>query len=312
MFGAILGDFIGSRHEFPPLFSRDFDLFSAKCEFTDDTICTVAVADFLLHQDKTAENIEKSLLGWGMTYFPRGFGKGFLDWLQNPNRAPYGSLGNGCLMRASSIALLSSDTKLAEKKSELVTAITHNHPDSIKFTRVYVNGLLMILQEIAQNPQTDASTLKHKLLSFYYSNGLEIKPMESYYRSKFHVLTKPTFEIALSCLNESFSYEGAIRNVMYAGSDSDTTAAIVGSMAELVFKMDLDKMAEFLNYLKVCDVALMKVIIKSYRSSPFWNTLRGYNKYEEFFEKVENKINILELNAKKEDYEVTTTRKFPI
>ena len=49
MLGAIIGDIVGSRWEFDPTNDYNFLLFSEENSFTDDTICTVAVADALLH-----------------------------------------------------------------------------------------------------------------------------------------------------------------------------------------------------------------------------------------------------------------------
>ena len=48
MLGAIIGDIVGSRFEFNPTNDFDFELFTDECSFTDDTICTIAVADALL------------------------------------------------------------------------------------------------------------------------------------------------------------------------------------------------------------------------------------------------------------------------
>ena len=45
MLGAIIGDIIGSRWEFNPTNDYHFELFSDNNDFTDDTICTIAVAD---------------------------------------------------------------------------------------------------------------------------------------------------------------------------------------------------------------------------------------------------------------------------
>jgi len=48
MIGAIAGDIIGSVYEFRPIKTKDFPLFSPFCDFTDDTVLTVAVAEAIL------------------------------------------------------------------------------------------------------------------------------------------------------------------------------------------------------------------------------------------------------------------------
>ena len=45
MLGSIVGDVLGSVHEFKPIKTKDFELFSPNCNFTDDTVMTVAVAE---------------------------------------------------------------------------------------------------------------------------------------------------------------------------------------------------------------------------------------------------------------------------
>ena len=50
MYGAILGDIVGNPYEFDcnNYKAKDFPLFGARSEFTDDTVMTLAVAEALL------------------------------------------------------------------------------------------------------------------------------------------------------------------------------------------------------------------------------------------------------------------------
>ena len=48
MFGAIIGDIVGSRFEFDNCKSKEFELFTNTCDYTDDTVMTLAVAKALL------------------------------------------------------------------------------------------------------------------------------------------------------------------------------------------------------------------------------------------------------------------------
>src|SRR5262249_39813946 len=76
MLGAIAGDIIGSRFEGyagPP---RDFLLFHPACCFTDDTVCTLAVADALLGE----RDFAASLRAFVRRHPGRGYGGMFLDW----------------------------------------------------------------------------------------------------------------------------------------------------------------------------------------------------------------------------------------
>ena len=53
MYGAILGDIIGSIYEWHNIKSEDFELFTSESRFTDDTVLSVATADMLLHCNET-------------------------------------------------------------------------------------------------------------------------------------------------------------------------------------------------------------------------------------------------------------------
>jgi ADP-ribosylglycohydrolase len=102
MLGAIIGDIVGSRFEFNPTNDYDFELFSDQCDFTDDTICTIAVADALLKGRAFGE----SLHDWCKRYpHPKGgYGGRFAQWVRSDNPQPYDSFGNGSAMRVSPVA----------------------------------------------------------------------------------------------------------------------------------------------------------------------------------------------------------------
>ena len=102
MIGAIIGDIVGSRFEFNNTRDGNFALFSPECSFTDDTICTVAVADAILR----GEDYRTSILRWCRKYpNPMGaYGASFALWLNSPDPQPYNSFGNGAAMRVSPVA----------------------------------------------------------------------------------------------------------------------------------------------------------------------------------------------------------------
>ena len=63
MKGAIIGDIVGSIYEFDNLKSKDFELFKPECEFTDDSVLTVAVAEALLkYNPDDEENFKENLI----------------------------------------------------------------------------------------------------------------------------------------------------------------------------------------------------------------------------------------------------------
>ena len=109
MYGAILGDIIGSRFEFDRGGkTKDFELLTDEDKFTDDSVMTVAVADALLRVENDADDetvraaLIESMQEWGNKYPWAGYGQRFFLWLGKKNPKPYGSWGNGSAMRVSS------------------------------------------------------------------------------------------------------------------------------------------------------------------------------------------------------------------
>ena len=145
MLGAIIGDIVGSPYEFHNIKTKDFELFSENCCFTDDTILTCATAEWLL----TGANPQDILRKWGNFYKERSyeegkvaaFGNGFMNWLENGEA--YQAKTNGCIMRLSPIPLMVEDLKTALDKAVELTQITHNHPESILATRVYIETMYL-------------------------------------------------------------------------------------------------------------------------------------------------------------------------
>ena len=116
MYGAILGDIVGSPYEFDcnNYKAKDFPLFSRRSDFTDDTVMTLAVAKALLSsrgQDDAAIKaaLVREMQQLGRAYPDRGYGTHFGGWLYEDDPQPYQSYGNGSAMRVSSAAWLATD-----------------------------------------------------------------------------------------------------------------------------------------------------------------------------------------------------------
>ena len=127
MIGAIEGDIIGSIYEAAPIKTREFPLFGPGVSFTDDTVCTVAIADALLSGGDCARHLR----AYVRRYPGRGYGGMFARWARTPGMPPYGSWGNGAAMRVSSIAWLACDEADALTAAGRSAAVSHDHPDAI-------------------------------------------------------------------------------------------------------------------------------------------------------------------------------------
>ena len=225
MLGAIIGDIVGSVYEFNNYRAKDFTpFFHPKAFFTDDTVCTIAVADALVNGKDPATTLRE----WGRRYWDNGgWGQRFALWIATDGMGPYNSLGNGAAMRVSAAGLLATSIEEAIALSDRVTEVTHNHPEGMR------GGAEEIRQAIVQRFQYDLTPSVD-----------EIRPTYRY-----NERSQDTVPQALTCALEANDYEDAIRNAISIGGDSDTIAAIAGAVAEALFGISDDVAAEAWRFL---------------------------------------------------------------
>lgn len=223
MLGTVIGDIIGSVYEFKNLRRKDFEpLFHPQARFTDDTVCTVAIADALTR----GMDPQTTLIDWCRRYAENGgWGKRFAEWFMDDNPQPYGSWGNGAAMRISPVGLLASSEEEAIAWSDAATVITHNHPDGMASARAVALAIYWARHK------TDAQTIAQNLTGrFGYDlNATPDTIRLTYTRTESAAGSVPQ---AIVCALQSSSYEDAIRNAISIGGDSDTIAAIAGGIAE--------------------------------------------------------------------------------
>ena len=226
MIGAIIGDMVGSIYEFRNYKATDFEPFlSPSAHFTDDTIMTIAVADGLLNN----RDPQESLRDWGRRYWSNGgCGQRFASWLSTPDPQPYDSFGNGAAMRISAVAWLSDSYDEAMRNADRFTEISHNHPEGMKAARATVSAIWWAREGLS------ADDIRQRIVdSFEYDMSRttdEIRP--TYFFSEASQKSVPE---ALICALEGNSYEEVVRLAISIGGDSDTIAAIAGSVAEARF-----------------------------------------------------------------------------
>lgn len=223
MLGAIIGDIVGSRFEFDNHRSKDFELFTPACDFTDDSICTIAVADALLHQGDFAKYIHD----WCQRYpHPMGgYGGRFARWVASDAPNPYGSFGNGSAMRVSPCGWL-DPLEEALKQAELSARCSHDHPEGIRGAQVIAHAIWVL-----RHGASKAEVLQLVEDTYGYEvAGLHVEVLQR--TNRFDETCQGTIPPALCCFLESSDFEDAIRNAISIGGDSDTISAIVGGLAE--------------------------------------------------------------------------------
>lgn len=223
MLGTLIGDIIGSVYEFKNHRRKDFaPLFHPQARFTDDSICTVAVADALVRN----ADPQPVLIDWCRRFAENGgWGQRFAMWFLDDDPQPYGSWGNGGAMRISPVGLLAASETEALAWADTATAITHNHPDSMTAARAVALAIFWARQKIT--PADIASRLSDRFGYQLSDTPDDIRP--SYVRTEKASGSVPQ---ALICALQSTNYEDAIRNAISIGGDSDTIAAIAGGVAE--------------------------------------------------------------------------------
>lgn len=226
LLGAIAGDVIGSYYEFCPANTVDFKLFNGDSSyFTDDTVMTVANADWLL----TNESLFGIMQDYGNRYRAAGYGFMFGEWLTSDNPKPYNSYGNGSAMRVSPVGWAFDTLEEILEKAKESAAITHNHPEGIKGAQsvaacIYLARTGKSKQEIKEYIETTFGYDLSKTCE-------EIRPTYSFSGS-----CQGTVPASIIAFLDSTSFEHAIRLAISLGGDADTMGAITGSIAEAYYK----------------------------------------------------------------------------
>ena len=235
MLGAIVGDIVGSVYEWHNIKTKDFPLFRKDCFFTDDTVMTCAKK-------------------YGRMYPDAGYGGRFNKWLFSDDRKPYNSFGNGSAMRVSPCAWAMDCGFCARtgmwpsnvrERAKLSAEVTHNHLEGIKgamattdaifLCRYYFGGYCGDYETpINDDPAECKKRIKEHIEQQYgYDLSRTLDEIRPAYR--FNETCQETVPEAIIAFLESTDFEDAIRNAISLGGDSDTLAAITGSIAEAAY-----------------------------------------------------------------------------
>lgn len=232
MLGAIIGDIAGSRFEFNRTNDYNFELFTDECGFTDDTICTCAVADALLN----GRDYGDALHEWCRKYpHPTGgYGGRFAKWVRSENPQPYGSFGNGSAMRVSPVGWFCKERNDVLEEAKKTAECTHNHLEGIKGAQTVALAIYVANQHRRSNEQT-ADIVKSVIDECVKFSGYNINIRREDVINKFDETCQGTVPVALWIIKQSNSFEDAIRRAVCLGADADTLGAIVGSIAEAIW-----------------------------------------------------------------------------
>lgn len=221
MIGAIVGDIIGSVHEFTATKVMDFPLLTAESRFTDDTVLTIAVADCILGDGNYVDKLQE----YTNAYPKRIYGTSFLHWVRAGSREPYNSWGNGSAMRVSPVGFAFSDTKSVLHEAKCSAEVTHNHSEGIKGAQATALSVFM-----AREGSSKDEIMQTIEATFGYDLSHSIDEIRPDYR--FNESCQGTVPEAIIAFFESNDFESAIRLSISLGGDADTLACITGAIAD--------------------------------------------------------------------------------
>ena len=253
MLGAIAGDIIGSVFEHNPIKHKEFPLFSEECQFTDDSVLTVAVAQAILNGKKYLESVQRL----GRRYPNAGYGGSFIEWLSAEIPEPYNSWGNGSAMRVSAIGWAYDELEEVLAEAEKSAVISHNHPEGIKGAKAVAAAVFWARTE---KKRCVIRRQIEELTGYDLSRSLS----DIRYDYTFDVSCQGSVPEALIAFLEADSFEDAVRNAISLGGDSDTQACIAGSIAEAYFGGIPSSMLEMIHSRLTDD--LWEIIREFYRA----------------------------------------------
>lgn len=283
MLGAIIGDMVGSIYEFNNTKKTDFPLFSERSTYTDDSIMTLAVAEWLLTDRRHSHDMLEEIMVRYAGEYPHpmgGYGGGFAQWLFRPERlvdyrtgelagmrVPYNSWGNGAAMRAAAIGWMFDSVGETEEVAGISASITHNHPEGIKGAQATAVAVYM-----ARMGRTKKQIREYIESRYGYDLSRNVDEIRRSYG--WEDSCQGTVPPAICAFLDSVDFESAIRLAVSLGGDSDTLACITGGIAEAFYK-DIPKSIfdQAKDRLPACQIRLIEKFAKE---SDYGEVYAGY------------------------------------
>ena len=245
--GAVIGDIVGSTHEFLQTKSIEFDFYTDNNHCTDDTVMTIAVADWLLSAPQPINNtmLPAIMRKWGKMYQWAGYGGMFRRWLLSPYEAdqqPYNSFGNGAGMRVSACGFFAKSLDEALELAKLSAEVSHNHPEGIKGAQAIASAIFFARQ---QKSKEEIRTYIERAFDYDLQRSCDtIRP-----DYEFNETCQGSCPEAIIAFLDSTDFESAIRLAISLGGDSDTIGAMTGGIAAAYYGIPNKLAQKALDYL---------------------------------------------------------------
>ena len=234
LLGAICGDVVGSAREWRRTKKLDFELLPNRARFTDDTVMTCAVAEWLMNPNS---DLVETMQRWGLKYIKSGYGRMFLQWITSDDPKPYNSFGNGSAMRVSPVGWVAETVEATMALAKASAEVSHNHPEGVKGAQSVAAAIFM--SRTGHSKEVIQEFIEREFPSYDLRRSLaDIRP-----DYRFDSTCQGSVPESIIAFLESTDYESAIRNAISLGGDADTMAAISGSIAAAFYKEIPDEIA---------------------------------------------------------------------
>lgn len=234
LLGAICGDIVGSTREWRRIKHPAFELLPKGSRFTDDTVMTCAVAEWLMYPEL---DLTHTMQQWGQKYLNAGYGHKFIHWITSSEPKPYGSFGNGSAMRVSPAGWIADTIEETIELAKATAVVSHNHPEGVKGAQAVACAIF--LARTGHSKEQIQKFIEREFASYDLRRKLEdIRP-----KYRFDSSCQGSVPESIIAFLESTDYESAVRKAISLGGDADTMAAISGSIAAAFYGEIPDEIA---------------------------------------------------------------------
>lgn len=226
--GAICGDILGSMYERKPYKDIPLDKrlkHSSKMQYTDDTVQTLAVAQWLMTDpDHKKDTLIKLMKRYGKKYKFKWHGKRFQQWIESSDNKPDDSDSDGSAMRVSPVAYYAKNMRECLKLAKITAEVSHNTQEGIYGAQASAAAIFMYL-----HGKTKEEIKKYITDKFGYDLNRNTDVIRPTYI--FNMLCSKVVPEAIICFLEGETYEDVIKLAISLGGDADTQCAISGAIA---------------------------------------------------------------------------------
>lgn len=255
MIGVIIGDIVGSRFVKHNQKSKDFDLLTRDCFFTDKSVMSLAICDTLMTCNVDNKTIGQeaihSMQNIGRLYPHCDYSNSFKYWIYSDNPQPNNNYDNDAAMRISGCGYVGTTISEVKQLSKAITEVTHKHPESLRSAEA--TAIAVFLARTGNS----MIEIQDYITTNYYPLGFSTNNISKSYRS--NESCHSAVPLAFAAFFESTCFEDAIRNAVSIGRDSNTLAAITGSIAEAYYGVPVDIRKHTLTFL---DEELLKILLR--------------------------------------------------